>query len=128
MFIVDTKSMTMRNNAMNRAERATTETTGLMIMLFVAGQSWDYAHLVLKIFFPDYANAPENAYFGPLAQCLVMIARFGNPFLYVLRYDTFRKCLLELFCRKKSLTKKATLTMRSLTQGSINEGTKVQRF
>ena len=120
--------MTMRDNAMNRAERATTETTGLMIILFVAGQSWDYAHLVLKIFFPDYATAPENAYFGPLAQCLVMIARFGNPFLYVLRYDTFRKCLFELFFGKKILTKKATLTKRSLAQGSINKGTRVQGF
>ena len=120
--------MTTRDNTMNRAERATTETIGLMIILYVAGQSWDYAYLVLKIFFSDYATAPENAYFSPLAQCLIMISRFCNPFLYVLRYDTFRKCLLELFCGKKSLAKKTTLTKSSLhvAQSSVNQEASVQ--
>ena len=85
----------------DRAERATIQTTSALILLYVLSTSWNLVINILRSADHDRFGylSKDWQYYG--AECLALIDNAVNPFVYVLRYDAFRECLVTMFARHK---------------------------
>ena len=105
--------MKARNHTINKAEKATTQTTGLMVVLYFVSESLDYVNNLLMFIAPRFHDAPHNAYLRPLSRYMSTIVKVGNPFVYVLRYDAFKKCIAQLICGNKPTTTQTVVSQSS---------------